>query len=142
MLDPKPRTAKEKLYADWLYELKDKIFYLTKCSGYLTRGQLDQLGIELSEIEFETGDPLSSCSTMQLFRPTENSGWTSNNTGLGPITSLKNEFDKNNDYCIFLDPDDEAYETDRACAFLEVIEEHLCALQAKNKELYQWESVQ
>ncbi|KAJ9222122.1 hypothetical protein DTO027B5_5088 [Paecilomyces variotii] len=142
----KPQTAKEKLYANWIVELKKKVVYLgnriehlNKSSYYLTQEDLDMLGIELSEMDFRTGVP--SGGAPQFFKPTENSDWTLKDTKEPPV-SLNDELDKISFNPLFNGPGDSEYETERAGAFLSVLEKRLHLLRERHCDVCQWEPAQ
>lgn len=141
----KPQTAKEKLYANWVVELRKKVSYLAnrteylnKSSYYLTQEDLNTLGIELSEMDFRTGVP--SGSAPQFFKPTENSDWTLKNTEEPPV-SLNDELDKIGFDSFFNTPDDSCYDTERGREFLRILEKRLHLLREKNCDVCQWETI-
>ncbi|KAJ9302333.1 hypothetical protein DTO271G3_1199 [Paecilomyces variotii] len=142
----KPQTAKEKLYANWVVELRKKVIYLAnrteyprKSSSYLTQEDLDILGIQLSEMDFRTGIP--SGSTPQFFKPTENSDWTLKDTKEPPI-SLNHELDLIGFDPLFSSPGDSDYESVRARELLSVLEKRLQLLREKTCDVCQWEPMQ
>ncbi|KAJ9235436.1 hypothetical protein DTO169E5_6152 [Paecilomyces variotii] len=141
----KPQTAKEKLYANWVVELRKKVSYLAnrteylnKSSYYLTQEDLNTLGIELSEMDFSTGVP--SGSAPQFFKPTENSDWTLKNTEEPPV-SLNDELDKIGFDSFFNTPGDSCYDTERGREFLRILEKRLHLLREKNCDVCQWETI-